>query len=174
MSTKIAKTCRILYPDCFQAAANVSIDDFCYFSTRVAIGRCSHIATGCSVSGGRDRLFSMGAFASLASGVRIWCVRNDVADDLIGERNDDEQVAGDVILGDHVSIGASCIILPDNSLPEGVAVSALSLVPWGYRFEPWTVYSGNPIRPIRSRNRERVLEQADAFERNMGVIRRSA
>lgn len=174
MSTKIAKTCRILYPDCFQVAADSAIDDFCYFSARIAVGRCSHIATGCSISGSRDRLFSIGAFASLASGVRVWCVRNDVADDLIGDRNTDEQVAGDVILGDHVSVGASCIILPNNFLPEGVAIGALSLIPSGCCFEPWTVYSGNPIRPIRGRNRERVLEQAAALERNLTVIRRSA
>ena len=45
----------------------------------------------------------------------------------------------------------------DISVPEGVSIGALSFVPSNYKFEPWTVYAGRPIRPIKKRNKENVL-----------------
>ena len=45
----------------------------------------------------------------------------------------------------------------DLSVPEGVSIGALSFVPSNYKFEPWTVYAGRPIRPIKKRNKENVL-----------------
>lgn len=47
--------------------------------------------------------------------------------------------------------------MPGNHIPEGVSIGALSFVPSGYKFEPWTVYAGRPIRPIKKRNKENVL-----------------
>ena len=66
---------------------------------------------------------------------------------------------GDVEIGSYSGVGANSVILPDNRLPEGTAIGALSLVPAGFKFEPWMVYAGIPIRPVRKRNRERVMAQ---------------
>ena len=46
----------------------------------------------------------------------------------------------------------------DLSVPEGVSIGALSFVPSNYKFEPWTVYAGRPIRPIKKRNKENVIK----------------
>jgi acetyltransferase-like isoleucine patch superfamily enzyme len=50
--------------------------------------------------------------------------------------------------------------MPDNDIPEGTTIGALSLVPTRFSFEPWTVYAGTPVRRVGSRNREKVLAQA--------------
>lgn len=137
------------------------IDDYCYFSTRVIVGRGSHIANNCTIAGGSLYLFTLGDYSSVSAGVRIWCSSNDFVNDLIAIGvEDDPTICGDVALGDYSGVGANAVVMPDNDIPEGVAIGALSFVPASYAFAPWTVYAGVPIRPIKARNRERVLRQA--------------
>ena len=83
MKPIISPHSRIRHPEHFSIGAHSIVDDFSYFSTRVRIGLCSHVASGCSVAGGRDRLFVLGDFCSLSSGVKIWCTSDDFANDLV-------------------------------------------------------------------------------------------
>lgn len=173
MAPIISPNVRIRHRDCFEAGAYSIVDDYCYFSTRVKIGFCSHVANGCSVAGGRARLFSLGDFSSLSAGVRVWCVSNDFANDLIavippgvGDIGE-SPVVGDVTLGNYTGVGANAVIMPGNILPEGAAIGALSFVPPGFVFDPWTVYAGTPIRRVGARNRERVLTQASLIRQRL-------
>jgi len=168
MKPIVSGNTRIRYPDCFEVGEYSIVDDYCYFSTRVKIGFCSHVANNCSVGGGRERLFSLGDFSSLSAGVKVWCSSNDFENDLvtvvpakidIGDR----PIVGDVIFENYTGIGANAVVMPDNVIPEGTTIGALSFVPPHFEFEPWTVYAGAPIRRISSRNRERVLAQVDAI-----------
>ena len=59
--------------------------------------------------------------------------------------------------GKYTGVGTNSVIMPGNDIPEGVSIGALSFVPSNYKFEPWTVYAGRPIRPIKKRNKENVL-----------------
>jgi acetyltransferase-like isoleucine patch superfamily enzyme len=72
-------------------------------------------------------------------------------------------ITGDVSLGDHSGVGANSVVMPRNEIPDGVAIGALSLVPPEFSFEPWTVYAGIPIAPLKARNRESVLRQVEHF-----------
>ena len=54
--------------------------------------------------------------------------------------------------------------MPGNRIPEGTVIGALSFVPAGFEFEPWSVYAGVPIRFVRARNKEAVLAQAAQLE----------
>ena len=158
----VSPNTRIRHPEYFEIGEYSIVDDFSYFSTRVRIGRCSHIASGCSIAGGSDRQFILGDFCSLSSGVKIWCTSDDFVNDLIAivpEGIETSAAEGDVEIGSYSGVGANSVILPDNRLPEGTAIGALSLVPAGFKFEPWMVYAGIPIRPVRKRNRERVMAQ---------------
>jgi acetyltransferase-like isoleucine patch superfamily enzyme len=163
----VSPNVRIRVEEHFEVGEHSIVDDFCYFSTRVRIGDWTHIATGCSVAGGRDRTFSIGDFSSLSAGVRIWCTSNDFVNDaiMIGAATG---ITGDVSLGDHSGVGANSVVLPRNEIPEGVAIGALSLVPPEFSFEPWTVYAGIPIAPLKPRNRENVLLQVEHFLRQQG------
>lgn len=169
----ISPNIRVRHPELFEAGQHSIVDDFCYFSTRVLIGMGCHIASGCSVAGGKDRLFSMGDLSSLSSGVKVWCSSNDFSSGLIAMPPADFPVAelgirsGDVTLGDYTGVGANSVILPSNRLPEGVAIGALSLVPSDFAFEPWTLYAGIPIRKIRARDRDNILHQAKQVRRQL-------
>ena len=60
--------------------------------------------------------------------------------------------------GKYTGVGTNSVIMPGNDIPEGVSIGALSFVPSNYKFEPWTVYVGRPIRPIKKRNKENVIK----------------
>ena len=68
-----------------------------------------------------------------------------------------KEIQGNVTMEKYTGIGTNSVIMPDNHIPEGVSIGALSFVPSNFKFEPWTVYAGRPIRAIKKRNRENVL-----------------
>lgn len=171
MKAVISKLCRIRHPEHFSVGPYSIIDDFSYFSTKVTIGRCSHIASGCSVAGGKARRFVLGDYCSLSSGVKIWCTSNDFVNDIVTIVPDiaapvgDHPITGDVLIGNMCAVGANTVIMPDNTIPEGTVIGALSFVPAGFAFKPWSVYAGIPIRCIGGRNKRSVLKQVAAIER---------
>jgi acetyltransferase-like isoleucine patch superfamily enzyme len=135
----------------------------------VRIGLCSHIASGCSVAGGRDRLFVLGDFCSLSSGVKIWCTSDDFANDLVTIVPDgvaplkQRLMTGDVVFANYTAAGSNAVVMPSNRIPEGTVIGALSFVPPDFRFEPWSVYAGIPVRRVGPRNQTAVLSQAAAL-----------
>jgi acetyltransferase-like isoleucine patch superfamily enzyme len=159
----ISPNIRVRVPEHFEIGDDSLIDDYCYFSTRVRVGKGTHIANNCSIGGGADFVFSIGDLSSLSAGVRVWCRSNDFTNDLIAlvDDVDDSPLEGDVEMGDFTGVGANAVVMPDNRIPEGVAIGALSFVPCAFGFEAWTVYAGIPIRRVGARNRERVLRQAE-------------
>jgi acetyltransferase-like isoleucine patch superfamily enzyme len=169
----ISKNCRIRHADSFSAGPFSIVDDYCYFSTRVKIGKCSHIASGCSVAGGRERHFELGDYCSVSSGVKIWCTSDDFVNDVVtiipeGFKNIKKHlITGDIKIGDMCAVGANSVIMPDNTIPEGTVVGALSFVPPRFKFKPWSVYAGVPIRCIGKRNKNKVLRQVRELERQI-------
>jgi acetyltransferase-like isoleucine patch superfamily enzyme len=166
----VSKMIRVRHPESFAIGDHSIVDDFCYFSTQVRVGRYSHIANGCSVGGGPSHLFSLGDFSSLSAGVRIWCASDDFVRSLIFvappgfEDVKEFLIEGDVTIGPYTGIGANSVVMPGNVIPEGTTVGALSLVPPHFAFEPWAVYAGVPIRRVATRDREAVLRQARRLE----------
>lgn len=169
MKPIISPNIRVRHPDAFDVGEDSVVDDYCYFSTQVRIGRCSHVASNCTIAGGKDRRFVLGDFSSLSAGVRIWCASDDFVRDIVtlipaGIPNPKAHViAGDVTFGDYTAVGANTVVMPANSVPDGAVIGALSFVPPRFRFEPWSVYAGTPIRKVRDRDREGVLAQAQAL-----------
>lgn len=177
MKPIISTSIRVRHPESFVVGDDSIIDDFCYFSTRVRIGRCSHIASGCTIAGGGDRQFALGDFSSLSSGVRIWCTSDDFVHDVVtvipaGVRNPKmHQIEGDVILANYTAVGANSVVMPDNEVPEGTVVGALSFVPSRFSFDPWTVYAGVPVRRLGPRDRESVLAQVGLLRNAISAVR---
>lgn len=171
MKPIISRQVRVRHPELFKVSDFSIIDDFCYFSTQVQIGLCSHIAAGCTVGGGKDYRFELGDFSSLSSGVRIWCTSDNFAQDIVtilpvgAPQIKEAALVGDVLLKNYTAIGANSVVLPNNVIPEGTVVGALSFVPPGFKFKPWTVYVGSPIREVGPRNQEAVMMQVDELRR---------
>lgn len=165
MKAIVSANTRIRHPELFEIGDDSIVDDFCYFSTQVRIGRCSHVASNCTVAGGQARRFVLGDFSSLSAGVRVWCASDDFTRDIVAvipagiEDPKQNVIAGDVIFGDYTAVGANSVVMPDNHIPEGTVIGALSFVPTRARLEPWSVYAGVPIRRIGDRDRESVLAQ---------------
>jgi acetyltransferase-like isoleucine patch superfamily enzyme len=167
---------RIRHPEHFEIGAYSIVDDFSYFSTRVRIGRCSHIASGCSIAGGGDRQFVLGDFCSLSSGVKVWCTSDDFASDLVTIVPEaagpikQHVITGDVVFANCTAAGANAVVMPGNHIPEGTVIGALSFVPARFPFDPWAVYAGIPIRRIGDRNRREVQAQADRLRERLDAM----
>ena len=119
------------------------------------------------MAGGVERQFVLGDFCSLSSGVKVWCTSDDFTNDLVTIVPDgigsikQRLITGDVIFGNYTAAGSNAVVMPDNHIPEGTVIGALSFVPARFAFEPWTVYAGTPIRRIGPRNRSAVIAQGD-------------
>jgi acetyltransferase-like isoleucine patch superfamily enzyme len=175
MKPIVSPQIRLRYPEHFQVGDFSIVDDFCYFSARVSIGLCTHIATGCSVGGGPRRTFTIGDFCSLSAGVRVWCASNDFTNDLVAlvpaGVEPIQLIEGDVTMGDYTGVGANSVVMPDNVVPEGTVIGALSFVPARFAFESWSVYAGTPIRLVGRRNRANVSEQAARIRARVEALR---
>ncbi len=165
MKPIVSPNSRIRHPEHFVIGDDSIVDDYCYFSTKVRIGRCTHIASGCSVAGGIDMQFQIGDFCSLSSGVKVWCTSDDFVNDLVTlipidvDQVKTHLILGDIRIANYTAIGSNSVVMPKNDVPEGTVVGALSFVPVAFTFEPWSVYAGIPIRFIRRRNKDSVIGQ---------------
>ena len=146
-------------PDLIEVGDNVRIADFCRISSACQIGSDCEIAPGTYIAGGDGKYkFTMGECSSLAAGVKVWLSSNDYVNELVTHSLPEvKEIQGNVTLGKYTGVGTNSVIMPNNNIPEGVSIGALSFVPSNYKFEPWTVYAGRPIKPIKKRNKENVL-----------------
>ncbi len=147
-------------PDLIEVGDNVRIADFCRISSACQIGSDCEIAPGTYIAGGDGKYkFTMGECSSLAAGVKVWLSSNDYVNELVTHSVPEvKEIQGNVTLGKYTGVGTNSVIMPNNDIPEGVCIGALSFVPPNYKFEPWTVYAGRPIRPIKKRNKENVMK----------------
>lgn len=147
-------------PDLVEVGDNVRISDFCRISSACEIGSNCEIAPGTYIAGGEGvHKFKMGSYSSLASGVRVWLSTNDYCNELVTHSVPGvKEIKGEVTLGKYTGVGTNSVIMPNNNIPEGVVIGALSFVPSNFEFEPWTVYAGRPIRKIKPRNKENIMK----------------
>lgn len=147
-------------PEQLEVGDNVRISDFCRISCACEIGSNCEIAPGTYIAGGEGiHKFKMGSYSSLASGVRVWLSTNDYVNDLVTHSVPEvKEITGPVTLGKYTGVGTNSVIMPNNEIPEGVTIGALSFVPSNFKFEPWTVYAGRPIKAIKKRNKEKIFE----------------
>src|SRR5579862_5091890 len=118
MKPIISKNSRIRYPKDFHVKDYSVIDDYSYFSTKIFIGKHCHIASGCSIAGGKEFNFSLGDYSSISSGVKIWCKSNDYTNDLVILNPEhvnihDKEIKGDVQIGTMCGVGANTVIMPN-------------------------------------------------------------
>ena len=179
MKPIVSPHARIRHPQHFEIGDYSIVDDFCYISARVRIGFCSHVASGCSIAGGPAHQFTLGDFCSLSSGVKIWCVSDDFANDIVCiippgvDEVKTSLIEGDVTMHDYTAVGANAVVMPRNDVPEGTVIGALSFVPPQFAFEPWSVYAGVPVRRVGPRNRAAVTEHAALLRARIEAARLS-
>jgi acetyltransferase-like isoleucine patch superfamily enzyme len=153
---------RITGPETISLGSNVIVDDFVYLQggERLEIGDYVHIASFASITGGGTATVS--SFSGIAAGARVF-TGTDLADGsgLIGPAIPPEMramVRSETTIERHVFIGANAVVLPGVKVGEGAVAGAGAVVTGD--LEPWTIYVGNPARPMRERPSERILELA--------------
>jgi acetyltransferase-like isoleucine patch superfamily enzyme len=163
----IGKTVRIRHPqDCIIGDGTI-IDDFAYISARIEIGKFCHLSSHLSISGGQERCFVLGDYSTLSNHCSVHCASSDytaVSLDLPSVPMDEKfgGTVGDVVIGQHVVVGAHSCILPGVRLPDGSAFGAYSLIkPGDYR--ALGLYAGIPVtfRGLRAvpKNAPEFLQQ---------------
>jgi len=151
----LSRKSSIYSPSMISIGDNVRIDDFCILSGRITLSSYIHIAAYSSLFGGSEGIV-MKDFSGVSSRVSIYAVSDDYSGkSLTNPMTPDKYKkihSGQVIIGKHVIIGASSIILPNVEIKEGTAVGALSLV--NKDLDEWSIYVGNPVKRIKERSKD--------------------
>jgi len=161
--TFISKNVEIRRPHLVSVGSHSAIDTGFYCTTQAEIGDYIHIAPYTTVIGGADGLLRMGHFSSIAAGSRIICGSdNHLGDGLVGptipDQYKDSLKIEPVIFEKFVNIGTNVVVMPGVTLAEGTVVGSNSFVTKST--EPWTIYVGNPAKPIKVRKKETMLKYA--------------
>ena len=164
---------KIIKPSVVRFGNNVIVDDFVFIDggSGTEIGSYVHIGCQTFIVGGGEMV--MEDFAGISGGVRVYTG----GEDYTGEWLTNPTVPppwrspyrSHVIMRKHSLIGSGCVVLagPEGiEIGEGASVGALSLVKSD--LEPWTVYAGVPARPIRKRDKKRMLELEGELRRTLG------
>lgn len=163
----VARNCTIIGLTNITIGDHVRIDGFTSIiapAGSVRIGSHVHIASACML-GARGGIV-IDDFSSLSQGVRLFTA----IDDFSGRRLSNATVPADVLgvqvapihIGRFVPVGSGSIILPGVDVGEGAAIGALSLVPASLR--GWTIFAGNPAKPIGPRSRDLLSLEAKVRE----------
>lgn len=69
---------------------------------------------------------------------------------------------GDTVIGNDVWIGQNSVILPGVHIGDGAIIGANSVV--GSNVEPYTIAAGNPVKAIRKRFDDALIELLERFK----------
>ena len=154
---KISRFVRFYNPDKISIGDNVRIDDFCILSGNIALGSNIHISPYVALYG------ALGIVMEDNTGISAKCTVYSAMDDfsgdyLIGPIHDDSitnVTGGPIVIKQFAQIGAHCVVFPNLTIDEGVAVGACSLVTKS--LSPWGIYVGVPAKFLKQRTK-RMLQ----------------
>jgi acetyltransferase-like isoleucine patch superfamily enzyme len=149
-------------PELCTIGSHIAIDNGVTISTRLIMGDYIHIAPFVVIIGGVSSTLILEDFSFVASGVKIVCGSEDyTGNGLVGPTIPSELRSINyttVTLKRFSGCGVNSVIMPGVTLGEGSVLGANSLLTKDA--EPWTIYVGSPARPIKIRDKEKILENA--------------
>lgn len=132
---------------------NVRIDDFCILSGNITLGSHVHISAYCALYGSKG--IEMEDYSGLSARCTILSATDDFFGDyLVGpmcDSNFTNVTGGKVILKKYSQLGVGCVVFPNITIEEGVAVGAMSLIKCN--LDEWSIYVGVPVRKIKERKK---------------------
>lgn len=164
----ISSNVEIRRPQLVSIGSHVAIDSGFYCTTSAEIGDYIHLGPYCTVIGGASGLLKLDHFSGFAAGCRIICASDEhMGFGLIGplgipEEFRDKIISEPVVFQKFARAATNVVVAPGVTIGEGCVIGANSFV--NKSTEPWTVYVGNPARPVKVRPKNRMLE----FAKKMG------
>jgi galactoside O-acetyltransferase len=152
---------------------HVIIDDFVFIDggKGIVLGDYIHIGSHTIIVGGGELI--MEDFAGLSGGVKVYTGGENYSGEWLTNPTVPEPYRqpyrAKIVMHKHSLIGSGCVVLagPDGlTIGEGASVGAVSLIK--HDLEPWTVYAGIPARPIKKRDRVRMLELERLLREKLG------
>lgn len=141
---------------------HVAIDKGFYCTTQLYVGDYVHIAPYVVTIGGEKCKIFLNHFSFVAAGTKLIAGSESYIEDaLIGPTIPIEYRAvkfTNIIFEKFSGCGVNCSIMPGVTLSEGSVIGANSVVT--KTTEPWTVYVGNPAKPIKIRPNKKIFEYA--------------
>jgi acetyltransferase-like isoleucine patch superfamily enzyme len=162
LNIKISDKASFYNCDQIEIGDNSRIDDFCVVSGKVKIGRNVHVAIFCNLAGGEEGI-ELHDFAGLAYGCQIFAQSDDYSGTTMTNPTVPKiyknEIKKAIVIDRHVIVGTNSLVFPGVHLQEGSAIGAMTLV--RKSTEPWSIYSGNPAKKIKSRNKNLLNLESD-------------
>ena len=152
---------KIIGAEAISIGDSVIIDDFAFImgGAKTSIGSFVHIAVGSLICGGGELV--MEDFSGISGGVRVYTGNEDYSGGCLTNpavpapyRN---VLRSSVLIRKHAIIGANAVVLPGVVIGEGAVIGAGAVVRKDCK--PWTMYVGNPAKPLpMPRRKDKILE----------------
>jgi galactoside O-acetyltransferase len=156
----------IKHPTLSIIGSHNAIDNGVTISTELIMGDYIHIAPYVVVIGGKKSKLILNDFSFVASGTKIVCGSEDYTGaGLVGPTIPEEYrelTYSTVIFEKYAGCGVNCSIMPGVTLAEGSILGANSLLTKDT--EPWTIYVGSPAKPVKIRDKEKIIEYASKLK----------
>jgi acetyltransferase-like isoleucine patch superfamily enzyme len=156
----------IKHPTLSIIGSHNAIDNGVTISTELIMGDYIHIAPYVVVIGGKKSKLVLNDFSFVASGTKIVCGSEDyTGTGLVGPTIPEEYrklTYSTVTFEKYAGCGVNCSIMPGVTLAEGSILGANSLLTKDT--EPWTIYVGSPAKPVKIRDRGKIIEYASKLK----------
>ena len=150
-------------PELVKIGNHVAIDSGFYCTTALTVGDYVHISPHVAVIGGKKTALTVEDFCFISTGSKLiggsetfWGY--GLVGPLIPDEFKDDQIVKPIVIKRFAGILANSVILPGVKMAEGSVLGANSLL--NSDTEPWTIYAGNPAKPLRARLKHKCYEYA--------------
>lgn len=156
---KISRSCHIYgAKNIILNGNNIRIDDFTLLSATkggsIVIGNHVHISAYCFISAS-EKGINIGNGCAISVGCKLFGACDDFSGEYLVNPTIVSQYTnvfnGVINICPLVVIGANCVVMPDTTFNEGVAIGANSFIPIGHNCPSYTIWAGSPIRFIKPR-----------------------
>lgn len=158
----INETALIKRPHLCDIGSHNAIDNGVTISTELIMGDYIHIAPYVVVIGGDQSKLILEDFSFVSAGTKIVCGSEDYTGaGLVGPTIPKELRVINyttVKFEKYDGCGVNCSIMPGVTLAEGSILGANSLLTKDT--EPWTIYVGSPAKPVKIRDKDKIIEYA--------------
>ncbi len=161
----ISRFARFYAPENIEIGDNVRIDDYCLLSGSIKLGSYIHISAYCALYGKFG--IEMEDYTGLSPRCTIFSATDDFSGEyLIGPMIDEKYthvIGGKILIKKYSQLGAGCVVLPNVTINEGVAIGAMSLI--NKSLNEWSVFKGIPVK-LHSERKKTLLDIVKLIETN--------